>query len=72
MGFAKLIFFPRQKLFCSERFSFSEIPKKKFWWEKINLAKKAGPFLIHKIHTSNSLNIFFVNKSKVELPNIIF
>jgi hypothetical protein len=41
--FAKLIFFS-PNFFCLERFPLSKIPKKKFWREKINLAKRVGPF----------------------------
>jgi hypothetical protein len=44
--FAKLIFFPR-KFFLLRKISLFQNTKKKFWREKINLAKKVGPKTIN-------------------------
>jgi hypothetical protein len=53
--FAKLIFFPPNFFFVHKDVPFPKY-QNKFWREKINLAKKVGPLLIHQSPGVDNLN----------------
>jgi hypothetical protein len=65
MVFAKLIFFPANFFFCSERFPFSKILKKSFGGKKINLAKKVGPTLQRSFYQKKNQKIIILAHSRI-------